>query len=110
MMADDQVLDESFEFGWEVRDQSDLLVQHFQLDNHVPEKLPFGGIGKRALIAELVDLSNIVQEGSGEQQVAIDLRIQGSDRVAKPHQRDHVLKQPADKGMVQRLCRRSQTI
>src|SRR5690349_12755018 len=82
-------------------------MQHLQLDDHVTEQLSFGGVGERALIIELVDLADIVQECSRQQKVAIDLRIKPGNAVTQPHQRDDMLDESSDESMVQRLGGRS---
>src|SRR5690242_7318856 len=101
MVADDEVLDQRLQLGRKSRRQ--LLLQHLQFDDHVPEQLPAGGVGNGTRVRELVDLSDIVQERTGQQQVAVDLRVVAGGEVAHLEQRDHVIKQAADIGMVQRL-------
>src|SRR5215469_8684236 len=103
-MADDEVFDEELELIGETRDKRDLVVQHFQLDDHVSEKLSLGGVGERALIVKLVDFADVVQESTRQKQIAIHVRIQRSNGVAESHQRNYVLQQAADEGMMQRFC------
>ena len=54
-----------------------------------------------------MDFPNVVQKHAGEQQIAVDLRIVPAYQVARLEQRNHVVKQPANVGMMQRLGRRS---
>src|SRR2546421_12529751 len=54
-----------------------------------------------------MNLANIVEEGAGEQQVAVNLRIIAGNQIAKLEQRDHVIQQSSDKSMVQGLSSRS---
>ena len=102
-MADDQVLDQRLEFVWETWHLSDLGMQHFEFDDHVPEQLSARGVGKRAVVGEFMNLANIVQECAGEQQIAVDLRIVAAHQVAGLEKRDHMIEQATDVGMMQGL-------
>ena len=64
-----------FSSSGKIRDMRDFLVQHLQLDDHVPEQLALGRVSERPGVGQLVDLADVVQEDAGEQQVAIDHRI-----------------------------------
>ena len=104
-MADDHVLDQDLQLAGKAGQMRELLVQHFQFDDHVSQQLALGGVRNRALIREFVQLSNVVQEGAAQQQVAVHLGIVAGGKVANGKQRDHVVEQPADKRVVQRLGR-----
>ena len=80
-----------------------LGLQHFQFDDHVSQQLAARGVGKRAVVGQLVDLADVVKERAGEQQVAIDLRIVAAHQVAGVEKRDHVIEQTADESVMQGL-------
>ncbi len=84
-------------------DGCELGLQHFQFDDHVPEQLATRGVRERTVVSQLVDLADVVQESAGQQQVAIDLRIVPADQIAGAAQRDHVVEQASDVGVVQSL-------
>ncbi len=86
-----------------VGQQCELGLQHFEFDDHVAEQLALGGVGERTVVGELVNFSDVVQECAGEQQVAIDLRIVAAHQVAGAEQRDDVIEQAADVGVMQSL-------
>ena len=54
-----------------------------------------------------MDLADVVQERAGQQQVAIDLRIVAANQITGREQRNHVIEQSADVGMVQASWRRA---
>ena len=56
------------------------------LDGHhqVADQLAFVGVGQLALVAQLVDLAEVVQEGAHQQQVAVDLRDSRGRCAARP--------------------------
>src|ERR1700756_1195064 len=102
-MADDEVLEQRFEFRREVRQEHQLRLQHLQFNDHVPEQLPAGGVREGAIVSEFVDLADIVQERARQHQVTVDLGIVAADQIAGTEQRNNVIEQAADIGMVQRL-------
>ena len=81
----------------------ELGLQHFQFDDHVTEKLAFGRVGKRTVVSELVNLADVVQERASEKKIAIDLGIVAAHQVAGAKERDDVIEQPADVGVMQGL-------
>src|SRR5215469_16161395 len=103
MMADDEVLEQGFEFGRKVWQEHELCLQHFQLDDHVPEQLPAGGVREGAVVSEFVDLADVVQERARQHQVTVDLGIIPADQIAGTKQGNDVIEQAADVGMMQRL-------
>ena len=82
-------------------------MQHFQLDNHVPEQLSLGGVRNGPLIAELVEFADVVKKRAGQQQVAIHLGIVTRRQIADREQRHHVIEQAPDKRVMQGLGRGS---
>src|SRR5579872_6708889 len=104
VMADDEVLDQCLQLIGEIGQACQLGLQHFQLNDHVPEQLSFSRIRKSAMVSKLVNLADVVQECSRQQQISIDVRIVATHQVAGAAERDHVIEQAADVGVVQSLC------
>ena len=93
----------SLEFFGKTGQERELGLQHFQFDDHVAEQLALGGVGERTVVGEFVNLADVVQKRAGEKQIAIDLRIVLAHQIAGAEQRDDVIEQAADVGMMQRL-------
>ncbi len=74
------------------------------------KKLPLGGVGERAIVGEFVNLADVVQKGAGEKEIAIDLGIVTAHQITRTEQRDHVIEQTADVGVMQSLGCGSVTI
>src|SRR4029079_11665218 len=103
VMANDQVLDKRLHFEGKVRQRSQLLLQHLELDDHVPEQLSAAGVGERAIVGQFVNFADVMEERTGQQKVAIDLGIVARDQVAGAKQGNHVIEQTADIGVVKAL-------
>src|SRR5580704_2135707 len=103
MVADDEVLQQSLEFGGKAWDQRQLRLQHLKFNDHVPEKLAARSVGKRAIVSQFVNLADVVKKYAGQQQIAIHLRIVPADQVARAKKRDYVVEQAADIGVMQGL-------
>src|SRR4029077_5995899 len=74
-----------------------------QFDDHVAEQLAACAVGKRPVVGQFVNLADVVQERSRQEQIAVDLRIIPAEQIAGTKQRNHVIAQTADGGMVQGL-------
>src|SRR5208283_3868823 len=105
VMADNQMFEQSLQLRRKVRQVCDFSLQHLQFDDHVPQQLAARGIGKRAIVSQFLNLADVMQKRSRQQQVAIDLRIILADQIAGAEQRHHVIEQPADVGMMKSLGR-----
>src|SRR5271169_1061288 len=97
------MFEQRFEFCRKVRNQQEFCLQHLKFDDHVAEQLAARGVGERAVVGEFVNFADVVKKAAGQQQIAIHLRIVSADQVAGAKQRDHVVKQAADIGVMQRL-------
>src|SRR6185437_3357681 len=107
VMTNDEVLNEDFQFVGKAGNLSDFSMQHFQFNDHVAKQLAFGCIGKRPVVGKFVDFADVVQKSAGEKQVAVDLRIVLTDQVTGTGERDHMVEQPTDIGVMQSLGRGS---
>src|SRR4029077_6552975 len=67
------------------------------------EELAARAVGEGPVVSEFVNLTYVVQEGSGKQEVAVDLRIVTADRIAGAAERDYMIEQAANIGVVQGL-------
>ena len=106
VMTDDEVLEQCLQLIRKTLDLSNLGLEHFQFDNHVTEQLATAGVGKRPLVAELVDFADVMQKSPSYQQVAIDLGIIPGKQIAGAKKGNYVIQQAADIGVVQSLGRR----
>ena len=80
-----------------------LVAHHPHADGDVAQQLAFVGVGEAALVVQLVDLADIVQDHAGEQQVEIDVRVVRRGQAGQRAQREHVLDQAAEEGVVDLL-------
>src|SRR5579872_6239910 len=93
VMADNKVLNQNLELRGEAGQVREFRLQHFQLDNHVPQQLAARGVRKRPVVSKLVNLADVVQERASEKQITINLRIIPAHKIAGTEQRDHVIEQ-----------------
>ena len=98
--------EQRLEFIGKAGQERELGLQHFQFDDHVAEQLALGRVGERAVIGEFVNFADVVQERARQQQVAIDLRIIPAHQIAGTEQRNDVIEQAADVGVMQASWRR----
>src|SRR5271166_3155824 len=106
-MADDQVLNQSLQFFREAGLKLELRLQHFELDNHMAKELAFRRVTEGAVVGELVNLADVVEEGSSQEKVAIDLRIVLAHQIAGTEERDDVIEQASDVSVVKSFGRGS---
>ena len=69
-MAQNHVLHQRAQQRRKIGQAAQLVGHHPHADRHVAEQLAFVGVRKAALVVQLVDLADIVQDHAGEQQVA----------------------------------------
>src|SRR5208282_2201506 len=103
VVADDHVLEQNLKLRREAGQPGKLGLQQFEFDDHVSEQLAARGVGKRAVVGQLLDLADVMQEGSGQNQIAIDLGIVPAEEIAGAEQGYDVIEQSADVGMMKRL-------
>src|SRR5208282_4893009 len=103
VMADDEMFEQSFQLRGEVRQFSELGLQHLQFDNHMAEELAARGIGKGAIVIQLLNLADVMQKRSRQQQIAVDLGIIAADQIAGTEQGNDVIEESADVGVVKSL-------
>src|SRR5882724_2087534 len=99
-MADDEMFEQGLEIGWKAGQLLELGLEHLQFDDHVTEQLAASAVGKRPVIGQFVNLPDIVQECTRQEQIAVDLRIIPAKQIAGTKQRNYVIEQAADVGMV----------
>ena len=104
-MADDHVFEPQQELGRErlagqVGGPLDLVAEHLDAHDQVADELALVGVAEGAVVAQLVDLADVVEEDAGQQQVAIELGVEVDDPVGDGQQGDDVLEQPAVVGVV----------
>ncbi len=80
-----------------------FLLQHALGDADVADELAFEGVAEAGLPVQLADLADVVQDGAGDEQVGVDLGIERRGGEADADEREDVLQQAADPGVVQHL-------
>jgi hypothetical protein len=100
VMADDHVLQPEQELVWkrfagQLGASGGLLSDHLHAHDEVSDELSFVGVGESAVIRELVDLADVVEEDAGEQQVAIQLGVEFRDPAGDVQEVDDVFDQTA---------------
>ncbi len=71
-----------------------------QPELEVPEQTPLVGAGELRAKGELAGLAEVVQQGGGEQQVAVETGVQGAELESQSGDGDGMLEQPAEVGVV----------
>ena len=107
MMAQDHVLDQHAERRRKVRQRRQLLLDHRDANGDVPYQLPLQGVVEAGAPAQLLQLADVMQNGAGQKQITVDFGIMLRSQLADADQRDHVLQQTAQPGMVEALGGRS---
>src|ERR1019366_5506917 len=103
VVAEDHVLDQHAQLLRETGQGGDLLAQHSLRDGDVSNHLAFEGVAEGGSPAQFAHLADVVEDGAGDQQVRVDLGVEGRGCAADAHQGDDVLQQASDPGVVQHL-------
>src|SRR5207249_5703626 len=102
-MTNHQVLEQDQKLVWELRETTSLLLQHGQSDADVADQRSLDRVSESPVVCELVDLPDVVQDGAGDQQIAVDPEIAYSDELTQGAEGNSVLEKTAQIGVVQRL-------
>lgn len=81
-------------------DALDHLAEHLNSDHDVPDQLTAIGIAEFAAAGNLMDLPEIMKEGTEDQQFGVDAFVARSDQRTQLHHVDGVLNQPAGVGVM----------
>src|SRR5262249_35298318 len=60
----------------------DLLVEDLDADVEMPEELPLVGVAEDVLVTQLAHLADVVEEHAEEEQIAVDVWIEGANSVS----------------------------
>ena len=82
-------------------DLGDLPVEQLDAEHDVAEQLAGVGVAERRLVAQFVDLAEVVQNRPGDEQVGVDLVVLRRHARGQRGQLGLVLDQPAGVGVVQ---------
>ena len=107
MMAQNHVDQQIAQRAGEAGDLPQLFFHDPQPDGDVPQQLAFRRITEAARITELVDLADVVKNDAGEQQIEIDVRVVRRSELRQVAEREDMLDQPSEPGMMHRFRRRS---
>ena len=100
VMADEEMLDNGFEIGREILDGVYEVCDGFELEDDVSEELAFGGVADGAIVAELIELSNVVEDCGGKQQVEVEFGIMDGYFSCEAAEADDVFEQAAEISVV----------
>ncbi len=64
------------------------------------DQLALIGVGEDPLIIQFANLADVVQEDTHQQKVAVEPRVERQQALGGVHERDHVLEQPAQVGVM----------
>src|SRR6266478_1450938 len=106
VMADEHVQHERLQIGRKSIEGVNFSGDAFIFNQNVTQQLAFVGVTERALVAQFLKLSHIMEHGASQQQVGIRLRILRKNRPAQAAQADHVFKQAAKIRVMHHLSRR----
>ena len=81
-----------------------FFFNHDNAQGNVPHELALEGVIEGGTPAQLLQLADVMQDGAGKEQVAVDLGIMLRGQVAEADQGNHVLEQTAHPGMVEGFC------
>ncbi len=103
------------QFQRKIRKRAQLLPDHAHADGDMAQQLAFGGIAEAAIVAQLVDLSDVMQHDPRIEQIHIhrarlDCTVMTRDRRPQLHQREHMFQQTAAKRVMNVLGRRRHLI
>ena len=71
VMADQKMLDDGFEFGRKTFNRVHEGSDGFEFEDDVTEELTFGSVADGAVVAEFIELADVVEDGNGQQQVGV---------------------------------------
>ncbi len=103
VVAQNHVFEQIAQLHREIGKRAELSGKHPDGDRDMAEQLALGGIAETALIAEFVNLADIVQHHAGDQQVQIDAGIMRRCRFRQPAKRQHMFQQAAAEGVMNGL-------
>src|SRR5438270_730575 len=97
MMTENHMLQQCPQLGREVRKARQLFVQHLQSDIDVSQKLPVRAVAETALVGQLRNLADIMQNRASDQQVQIDIAVVAGCKTAKLAHRKHMFDEVTQK-------------
>ena len=100
----DQVLDLRAQHVGKVRDRRDRRANHHRAERDVADEIAFARVARRAVVFELLELADVVQQRAGGQQILVGA-VGGAERERRSRDRQDVLEEPAAIGVVHRLAR-----
>src|SRR4030095_16393591 len=105
VMADDEVLQSCLEISRKVRESSQMFLEDLKANRDMPDQLTPGRVGRAPRQGQLFDLSQIVQDGSGYQPVAIQPGVRMDQQICSLTDCKHVFEESAPV-CVMKACRR----
>jgi len=95
VMADKEMLDDGFEFWRETFDGVHGFINGFKFHDDVAEELSFDGVADGAVVAELVEFADVVEDGGGKQEIEVELGIMRGGELGEAAKTEDVLEEAA---------------
>src|SRR5476649_1313161 len=103
MVAQDHVLHQGAQQRRKIGQGAQAVAYHAHGNRNVSDQLAFIRVGKAALVIQLVDFSNVVQNDARGQQVEVDDWIVRRGQAGQAANRQHVFDQSAQKRVMDLL-------
>ena len=105
MMRDDQMFDLRADDVGKLWNRRHRGAHHHRAERDVADEISVARVARRSVVVELFELSDIVQQRAGGQQILIGA-IRGAERQRRSGDRQNVLEKPAAVGVVHGQRRR----
>ena len=105
MMTQNHMLEKVPQFDRELGKRAEFFRKHPDPNRYVADELALRRVAKATIIAQFVNLSDIVKDNTRNEQVQIDSAVVPRYQPGEFQQRKHMLEQSAPKRMVHRFGR-----
>ena len=81
-------------------EKSDFFVEHALGDGNVADELAFEGVVEAGLPGHFADLSDVVEDGAGDEEVGVNFGVERGRGEADADEGEDVLEEATDPGVV----------
>ncbi len=100
VMADQKMLHYGFQICGKTFDGVHGFRDGFQFHHDMTEELAFRGVADGTVVAEFIQLANVMEDGGGHQEIGVQLRIVRGNLFGQLTKADHVLEEASEIGVV----------
>ena len=100
VMTDEEMLEDDFEIGRKAGDGVHGFVDGFEFHDDVAEELALYGVADGAVVAELVEFADVVENGGGKQEIEVELGIMRGGKLGETAKAKDVLEEAAEISVV----------